>query len=241
MASKSRTKTEERAAQRAARLAEVQRQEKAQARRRNLMVGGVVTLMLVLVGLTLYFVSRTNDVDASAAGASDYGVTVGPADAPHELVVYEDFLCPACGQFEAATGDELARLADDGQVLVDYRPFTLLDRYGTYSARSAGAFGVVLEESGAEVAKEFHDLLYAEQPAEDAATFPDAEWLVDKAVEAGAVEADVRPGIEEGENEFARGATQEAVDVGVSGTPTIVLDGEVFTGSAEDLLAEIEE
>ncbi len=29
-------------------------------------------------------------VDAVGAGSSDYGVTIGSADAPHTLVIYED-------------------------------------------------------------------------------------------------------------------------------------------------------
>lgn len=227
MASKS--KTEARAAERAERLAEMKRQAKAQERRRNLMVGGVVAVVLVVIGGVFFFVGQSNDVDASAAGESDYGLVIGPDDAPREVVIYEDFLCPFCGQLERETGDELAALAADGDVQVDYRPFTLLSRVGDYSARAVSALGVVLEESGPEVAKEFHDALYADQPEESAETFPDAEWLIDKAVEAGAVEADVRPGIEAGENDFARGATQEALDAGVSGTPTVVIDGEVFT------------
>ncbi|QCW49944.1 disulfide bond formation protein DsbA [Nocardioides dongxiaopingii] len=238
MAGKS--KTEARAEQRAARLAEIKKAEQAAARRRNLMVGGVVALVLVLIAVVIYFFSRSNDVEAAAPGSSDYGVTIGPEDAPHTLVIYEDFLCPACGALEAATGDRLAELADEGQVFVDYRPFTLLDRLGTYSARSASAFGVVLEESGPEVAKKFHDLLYAEQPEEGAEPYPDADWLVDKAVEAGADEDAVRPGIEEGENDFAEEATQEAVDAGVQGTPTVILDGETFTGGYDELLEKIE-
>ncbi|WP_134764975.1 thioredoxin domain-containing protein [Nocardioides sp. 1609] len=238
MAGKS--KTEARAEQRAARLAEIKKAEQAAARRRNLMVGGVVALVLVLLAVVIYFFSRSNDVEAAAPGSSDYGVTIGPEDAPHTLVIYEDFLCPACGALEEATGDRLAELADEGEVFVDYRPFTLLDRLGTYSARSAGAFGVVLEESGPEVAKKFHDLLYAEQPEEGAEPYPDAAWLVDKAVEAGADEDAVRTGIEEGENDFAKEATQEAVDAGVQGTPTVILDGETFTGSYEELFEKIE-
>ncbi|MDO9457739.1 thioredoxin domain-containing protein [Nocardioides sp.] len=237
MAGKSKTDTK--AAERAERLAELKKQAKAQERRRNLMVGGVVAVVLVLIGITFYLVSRSNDVDATAAGQSDYGVAIGSPDAPHDLVIYEDFLCPYCGELEAATGDQLAQLADDGKVYVDYRPFTLLSNIGTYSARSTAAFGVVLDKSGPEVAKKFHDLLYDNQPEESASSFPDADALIATAVEAGATEADVRPGIEEGENDFAKNATKEALAAGVKGTPTMVLDGEVYSGTPQELLDEL--
>ena len=184
---------------------------------------------------------RSNDVEASAAGRSDYGVTIGDPDAPRSVVVYEDFLCPFCGELERGIGEQVAELADEGKVYVDYRPFTLLDRIGPYSAEAVSAFGVVLDTSGPEVAKRFHDLLYADQPAEDSATFPDADWFVDKAVEAGATESEVRPGIEEGENDFAREATREAQDAGVTGTPTVLVDGEVFTyDDPQQILDELE-
>lgn len=214
-------------------------EQRAEARRRFTMIGGVVAVMVVVVAATFLLTKRGNDVDAPPVGASDYGVVIGPDDAPHQVVIYEDFLCPGCGQLEKATGDRLAELAQAGDVRVDYRPFELLGRLGTYSARATAAFGVVLETSGPEAAKKFHDLLYADQPAEDADPFPDAQWLVDKAVEAGAEEDAVRAGIEAGENDFSRGATEEAEDAGVQGTPTVILDGEVFTGSPDDLLDEV--
>ncbi|MCW2815310.1 MAG: oxidoreductase [Nocardioides sp.] len=223
------TKKDDKATRRAERLAELQRQAKAQERRRNLMVGGVVAAVLVLLGAVFYVVSQANNVDTEVASAdSDYGVTIGPDDAPHQVVIYEDFLCPACGQLEAGTGDRLAELAADGQVQVDYRPFNLL---GDYSGRATAAFGVVLEESGPEVAKEFHDLLFAEQPSESAGSMPDADWLVEKAVEAGADEDAVADGIRAGENDFSRGATQAAADAGIRGTPTVIVDGENFTSN----------
>lgn len=236
----SRSKTDTRAAQRAERLAELKKEQQAEARRRNLMVGGVVGVVLVIVAVVVYYVTQSNEVEASGPGESEYGVTIGKADAPHQVVIYEDFLCPGCGQLEAATDTQLEDLAEQGTVRVDYRPFELLGRLGTYSARATAAFGVVKETTGDDAAKKFHDLLFDDQPAEDADPFPDAEWLIDKAVEAGADEAAVRPGIEAGENEFSDGATREAEDAGVAGTPTIMLDGERFTGSPEELLEEVD-
>ncbi len=42
--------------------------------------------------------------------------------------------------------------------------FDLLSRIGDYPIRATSAFAVVLEKSGPEVAKKFHDLLYENQP-----------------------------------------------------------------------------
>lgn len=217
----------ERAERAAAAMREQQRQER---RRRNLMVGSVVVALLVII-VGGYFISRsmdtTTDVSAPAAG-SKYGVTIGSTDAPHDVVIYEDFLCPFCGELEAATHDDLAKLAADGDVRVEYRPFNLLSSLGDYSERSAGAFSIVLDKSGPEVAKKYHDLLYANQPDEKGPYPSDAD-LVRWAVEAGADQPEVKGPIENHEGKAWVGdATQAALDAGVRGTPTILLDGKVF-------------
>lgn len=238
-------RTTDRAARAAAALEEQQRQERA---RRNKMVGGVV-IALVLIVVGGYFLSRaldtTTDVSAPAAG-SEFGLTIGPDDAPHTVVIYEDFLCPYCGELERATRDDFAQLAADGKVQVEYRPFNLLSSISDYSERSAGAFSIVLDTSGPEVAKKFHDLLFENQP-EESGPFPSNSDLVDLAVEAGADEADVRDAIEnEDGKQWVAGATQAADDAGVQGTPTILLDGEVFQDGrdmdeiAENLIAKLQ-
>jgi protein-disulfide isomerase len=227
---------EERAA---ALRAEAERKRRADNLRRGAIVGGVLALV-VAAAVVLTLANRT-EVAPSPVGASEYGLVVGDPDAPAEVVVYEDFLCPACGAFEAAAGEGLADAAADGRVVVDYRPISILQRVGPYSAASLNAFLVVRDAAGDEVAKEFHDLLYADQPTEDEPA-PDSDWLVAKAVEAGADEAAVRPGIEDGARmDDVEAATQEATDAGVTSTPTVLLDGEVFDdgGSAEELAGNL--
>jgi protein-disulfide isomerase len=227
-------------AERAAALM-AERERRAKRRQTLIVVGIVVGLLAVLaVGFGINRLRDTSDdVDSAVDTAGVYGVTIGPEDAPHEVVVYEDFLCPFCGDLEAATGDELAALAEEGKVRVTYRPFVLLSQIGDYSERSAAAFGVVLDKAGPEVAKEFHDLLFANQPSEEG-PFPDDDELVDLAVAAGADEDEVGDAIRDLDGrEFAEGATHEAVDAGVRGTPTVLLDGEVFNdGRTMDELAE---
>lgn len=228
-------------------------QKKAEARRRILTIGGVALAMVLIVGGAIAVSLWQQDKDQAkleeaVSAASDYGVAIGPEDAPHDVVIYEDFLCPFCGQLENATRDDLARLAADGKVRVEYRPFDLLSQsFGDYPIRATNAFALVLEKSGPEVAKKFHDLLFENQPSEqdpDAATDDD---LVQLAVEAGATESDVRAGIESlSHKSWVDEATAEASDAGVEGTPTILLDGKVFQDGrtveelAGNLVSELE-
>ena len=234
---------ETRAERAAAALAVQRRQER---RRASLMIGGVVLAILVIV-VAGFLINRardtSTDVAAPAAGSGNYGVAIGQQDAPHKVVIYEDFLCPYCGELEKVTHSDLATLADQGKVYVEYRPFNLLQT--DYSVNAAAAFKVVLDTSGPDVAKKFHDLLYADQP-EESGPYPDSGWLVDKAVEAGAQEGKVSSDIEQGTGKtWVDDATKAATDAGVRGTPTILLDGKVFQDGrtvddlANNLLAEL--
>jgi protein-disulfide isomerase len=225
----------------AAAVHEMRQQER---RRRNLMVGGVVLVLLVII-LGGYALSRSldtsDDVKAPAAGAGDYGLAIGPADAPHDVVVYEDFLCPYCGELEKASRSDLAELASEGKVRVEYRPFNLLSSISDYSERSAAVFAVVLDTSGPDVAKKLHDLLFENQPSESG-PFPSDDDLIDLAVEAGADEAEVRKAVEAGDGlDWVARATTAAQDAGVRGTPTVLLDGKVFQDgrTMDDLAANL--
>lgn len=230
-----RNKAAERAARAAALKAEQERKARRDRQRRLLTIGAVVGGLLIVVVAAVWLQSRAGDIDETAAapeGATQsYGLRLGTADAEHEVVIYEDFLCPACKSFEDAYDAELESAVEEGRASVEYRPLDFLGRFGDYSQRTANAFAVVLDAAGPEVAKEFHDLLYAEQPAEDG-DHPDDAWLIEKAVEAGATEADVAAGIEGLEFEaWVSNGVKAATSAGVQGTPTVMVDGEAIDAS----------
>lgn len=236
------SKAEQRTAKAAALRAE---QQKREARRRMLTITAVIGVMVLIIGSAVgYSIWRNNqdkaDLEAAAgsAGASAHGVAIGPDDAPHTIVIYEDFLCPFCGELEKQTHEDLARLAADGKVQVEYRPFNLLGRSSEdYSVRSLNAFAAVLDAAGPKAAKKMHDLLYANQPSESG-PFPSNDDLLDLAVEAGATESDVKDDIENaGQLDWVTAATDAAQKAGVRSTPTVLLDGKVYTdfSSIDDL------
>jgi protein-disulfide isomerase len=212
---------------RSSRAADVRAQQAAAEKRRRLLgVLGVVVALAVVVGGALAF-QKLSAQDPKVSPTSHF-VAIGPKDAPHTVVIYEDFLCPYCGELERGTSKELAQLAEAGKVRVEYRPFVLLAGISDYSKRSAGVFGVVLKTAGEGPAKKFHDLLYAEQP-EESGPYPTDDELIALAVKAGADESKVRDGVGHGEgNDWAEAATNAADNAGVRSTPTILLDGTAF-------------
>lgn len=222
----------------AAARAKAQRAERLRKeRQRRLLTMGAAGLALVLVvAAAVWWQTSRSKLDETAAvpeGAnSSFGLRIGESDAEHEVVIYEDFLCPACKGFKDAYDETLDAAVADGSASVEYRVLNFLDRLGDYPERSANAFAVVLDTAGPEVAKEFHDILYAEQPAEGS-DYPDDAWLIEKAVEAGAEESEVTEGINDlAFKGWVENGTKSATSAGVRGTPTVLVDGEAIEQDA---------
>lgn len=237
-AAQKRSARKEKAAAQAA-AAEAARQ--AKQRKERLVTGGVVAAVIaVIVALVWWNVRDTGPVAAPQGISADHALVIGSEDAAHEIQVYEDFLCPACASLESATAAPFQAAADAGKARIKYYPLNFLSRLGDYSERATNAFAVVLDVEGAETAKKFHDLLFANQPSETAAR-PDNDWLVEKAVEAGADEDAVRPGIEDGTfNDWVEEATDAGSKAGVRATPTVKLDGQDWsTGDIAGLMEAI--
>lgn len=225
--------------ERAREQAEERRKAKQRKERLTRIGLGVGVLALVVGGYFLFTSLGSDKPDTAPEGATaSYGLKIGDADAPKEIVVYEDFLCPFCGQLELTVRDQLDAAVEAGEVNVEYRPLGFLERISDYSPESANAFAVVLDVSGPEVAKAFHDLLFDNQPSESG-PFPDADDLVDLAVEAGATEADVRPGIEDMAFEgWVDAANEAASQEGVNSTPSVFVDGQLVEGQSVAEVAE---
>jgi len=159
------------------------------------------------------------------------------------VAVYEDFLCPFCGEFESPGRAAFAAAIAAGKVQFQYHVLTFLDdRTSTeYSSRAANALAVVLDTSGPTVAKRFHDLLFEHQPAEGSAGLTDAR-LVDYAVQAGATRAAVSAGISDRTFEqWVGDVGDRAATDGVSSTPTVRVDGRTVKDTTTDeLVAEVQ-
>jgi protein-disulfide isomerase len=222
---------------REARAAELAREQR---RHRTFRVVGAVVIIGLLAAIA-WAVARSITSDdgqqntgkvVTPANIRDSAFTVGEADAPVTLELYYDYMCPACGAFEHTNSGDLTRLIDDGVLRVRLHVMSFLDpmSQGTeYSTRAANAYAAVVDRAPTRVWK-FHTALYEHQPAEGTTGLSDQE-LADIATEAG-----VPPGVVETFTDGVhRGwvvrSTQAANDSGVSHTPTLLLNGEEFTGN----------
>ncbi len=216
-------------------------------RRRNLLIQIGLTAIVVLlgVGLVLYIVMGAEEKPASGEAksirvtSSKLITKEGTSEPKAVLGLYEDFLCPACGNFEKQYGRTVNNLIDSGAVAADYYMVSILDRAGDgYSTRASNAAYCVADESK-DAFRRFHAALYAQQPEENVGPFPDNESLIATARLAGAG-GGVPECINNGRyEEMAQGL---AAATGVNSTPTIRINGADYElKSPEDLVNKIKE
>lgn len=146
------------------------------------------------------------------------------AGKPVKVVLYIDFICPVCKNFETQYNETLTSLRNEGKISVEYRPLGFLDTRSTtnYSSRAANAAACVVNESPEKYA-EFVNALFERQPAEGGAGLSDTD-LKKMATDIGAKSIDqcvddktYRP--------YVKHTTQEASVIGVTGTPTVFVEG----------------
>ena len=155
------------------------------------------------------------------------------------MVVYEDFLCPYCREFESASRATLRAAAARGDAIVEYRPFHLLQ--DDYSTLALTAWAAVLEHGTPQQALKLHDLLYENQPYEDDADKPGIKDLVALAKKAGVTDPEVLKEMAKPDESFVDAATTAATEAGVQGTPTVLIDGKPLVGSPSQLADAVKE
>jgi protein-disulfide isomerase len=233
--------------QRAARAEQMRKErEKADRRQRNLITVAIVVVVLALVVAGGWAIKSTSesraqetDVITPEGATKDHGVLYTAEDAggkaasdPVEVVIYEDFGCPVCQAFEQANGAYLDAAVKAGDISIEYRILTFLDRVSPnkYSSRAGSAAMCAYESGGGAAFKKVSNLLWANQPPENTAG-PEDPALVDTLKQAGVtgktaescvVKGRFIPWITEG--------TEASRDAKVTGTPTVRIDGKQVTG-----------
>jgi len=215
-------------------------QQRAAERRRRALVAGAIAaavlLVSVVIGIAVY-TSRDKAPDEFAIpkGATATGVVVGDPKAEVTVDLYVDYLCPICKEFEDQAGAELDKLVADGTIKIDYHPVAYLDRLSSteYSTRASAAAGAAIE---AGVFDEFTKQLFANQPPEGGAGLSN-DTLIELGAKAGASSPEFAQAVRD--QKFAgwtAALTEAASKRGVSGTPTVLVDGQRVENLSVDAL-----
>ncbi|TFD62871.1 DUF4190 domain-containing protein [Cryobacterium suzukii] len=154
---------------------------------------------------------------------------------------YVDPMCPFCAQFEQTNGDLLAAGVASGVITLRVHSLTFLDRLseGTnYSSRASAAL-TCQATLNPDQTLEFLAALFANQPLEETAGLSNRE-LADLAPGAVSIadcaEAGDYQGWSQHNTEVAlKGPIEGAEVASIKGTPTVLVDGALYTGSNIDL------
>jgi protein-disulfide isomerase len=187
------------------------------------------------------FVAQTTP--ALQAGESPVASTSDPGVA--DIRVYLDYMCPYCGQFEATNNEQIGQWVSSGAATVEIHPISILDRgsLGTkYSTRSANAAACVANYSPDQF-WQFNTLMFQNQPAENTEGLDDST-IKDLISQAGAQNLDqIDSCIDDGEFKgWVADATSRALqgplpgtdEEKVTGTPTVLVNGQKYGGSLTD-------
>lgn len=210
---------------------------KAAGRRRDLAVRIGLTSIVVIFAVVLvgYIVISHH----SKGGGHGQAIRVTSSklvtkDGRPKAVVsfYEDFLCPACGNFERNFGPTVSRLIDSGAIAADYYMLGLLSRpqNDDYSSRAGNAAYCVADVS-IDAFRRFHTALFSKQiqPSETGTSFPDNARLIELAREAGAA-GTVADCVNSGK--YIAMVDELPVSAGIRGTPTVRINGEDYRWSS---------
>lgn len=218
-------------------------QERKERNRRIGLIAGIVVLLGAIVAAGAWYSSGGPDTapaDTSAVVAAGEGsVLVGPSTAQTKVVIYEDFQCPYCRQLEDQTRDFLHENAASGKVQVEYRPIDLLQ--STYGERGMNAFAAVLAHSTPKAALKLHDLLYENQPYESQSGSVSESDILGFVKKAGGDNDAVETALKTQDAAFFAAAAQVMQTKGITGTPTVYVNGKAVTGSVSQIAKAIED
>lgn len=208
-------------------------------------IGGLIVGLIVvgIIGSAVLARRDRGSIDGAATlpvtVRSDFGVPYpGTANAGAPVVsLYEDFQCPACGDFEAAAGEHIGRLAREGKISLIWYPVAFLDDNPAVrqanrdndnpdsSKRAMAAFGCAIDHGKA---PQFHDAVFAAQPEEGRGYSTDTLKGLASALGLNAEQSATYVKCIEDEKylPWAKNATLAFRDSGIGGTPTVLVNGE---------------
>lgn len=206
----------------------------------NKIVVAAVVIVVAIIAIVVAVIWQQSAATKSVVGdgnATPAGVAMGAgfpaplsADAAAGVPtvdVYEDFQCPACGKLEAELGSTIKQLEADGKVKVVYHIKNFLDDNlrNDSSTRAANA-AFCADDAGK--FQEFHDAVYANQPATEGQGWTDAQFT-GFAQTAGITGDTLKTWTTCFENNkyvnYVNSVDAQSSKDGVNGTPTVKIDG----------------
>lgn len=243
-------------AQRRAEAAALKAQaDKQAARDKRVKLFGGIAVAVVAIGIVTagYLGAKsatpsTPSADPNAKSplgiTKTYGMPYQPVDAARStLVIYEDPQCPICKLFEQQYGAGIRALVTGGKINLVYQMASFIDdnlpQSNHASRRAVAALGCAVDQ-GKSI--EYHDLIYANQPATEGDGYSDAllRELGSTAGLTGTKLKTFQSCFDDGTYlGWADNANQYFRDQKIPGTPNLVLDGTTIPDSAMSTIKDL--
>jgi protein-disulfide isomerase len=223
------------ASRRSARQAAAQRRAQ---RRRMLTWAGIAVAAAIVIAAVLIFVNRedsSNTTDVAWNDLPTEGRYLGSADAPVNFVVYSDFQCPFCKQFDTQDLPKVIQnFVSEGKVRVEWRPMPIISNAKNIPLDSPDNESVQAAEAAMCAADQnqfwpYSEALYGAQGAENSGIFSDAmlkQTAADLSLDTAAFDKCLDSGAKQDEVLKLR---QAGLDAGVQGTPTFLINDQLVS------------
>ncbi len=104
-------------------------------------------------------------------------VLAGKSSAKIKLDFYEDFICPACGNFFKASDEDVVNALADGKIQVRFHMLNFLDKNSNPPGYSSRAANAALAAAAQGKFADYYNSLYKKQPSEGSAGYTNAQLI----------------------------------------------------------------
>ncbi len=193
----------------------------------------VALVVLLILGASFIYANQ-------AAKKANVGVVIetrvkGNPDAKVVITEYADFQCPACGQMEPVLKEVMDKYGDQIKLEFKHFPLIAIHPFALPAARAS--------EAAAQQGKfwEMHDKLFEEQTVWSKGGNADA-FFIKYAEDLGLDVSTFRRHLSSSViNDAINDSFKEAQDLGLTGTPSLFLNGERMSFSTyADFIAQVE-
>lgn len=161
---------------------------------------------------------------------------LGDISAPVSIIEFGDYKCPSCKNFNENAVPEIQKeLINKGKVKFYFMNYSFIN---VDSKRAAQFAESVYQELGNDMFWKFHNLLYKNlNPNDEKVDVLTKKYLTDT-LKGIASQADVENVVKNFDEKKSYAAWKKDMDyvekLGVSGTPTLLVNGKLFTGQTLD-------
>lgn len=258
------TRSEQREAARAKAKSLREQQQKGDRRKRFFIQLGIATSVLVAVGAVAFtiFGASTQSAQTPTNAIFNEGIKVGAdlkvftptfeptsptGETPIEIVLYVDYQCPICAIFEIPNSEQIKEWVASGAATLEMHTLSFLDGRGSpnaFSSRAANA-AICVAEYSPDQYLDYNNRLFKAQPTEGEPG-PENSELIAFAEEVGATSSDQLTSCinDKSFGNWVKDATERALtqkipgtEIQVTGTPTILVNGQQYTWNTGEELA----